>query len=68
MEWQPIETSPKDGTQIIAWCADGQAAIAEYYAAPDGFCGWEIGHSSDGRRMILSVAVTHWMPLPEPPK
>ena len=67
MEWQPRETAPRDGQQVIVWCADGQAAIAEYYQAPDGFCGWEAGHTAEGKRMILSYPVTHWMPLPPPP-
>ena len=66
-EWQSIETAPRDGRQIVVWCADGQAAVAEYYQAEDGFCGWEIGHNDRGQKIILSILATHWMPLPAPP-
>ena len=87
MEWQPIETAPRDGTpfqaripsfgddNIIAWTnglLDGSENecggwfFAEEQEPPecwtDGVC-WAV--NEDG---FPSVAPTHWMPLPEPPK
>ena len=62
-EWQPIETAPKDGTRVLAFCRgewhvmlweDG-AGWAVRSDALDGFVGIE-GHDP-----------THWMHLPEPP-
>lgn len=62
-EWQPIETAPKGGTTIIAWCVcpltgDGWiAADVEYWEPREHWLG-----VSDG-----IVSPTHWMPLPPPP-
>lgn len=67
MEWQPIETAPRDGTQIIVLDADGQCGVAEYYIFSDGSSGWEVGHFENGIHMILDAIVTHWMPLPPLP-
>ena len=65
-EWQPIETAPKDGRQILVF--DGkEMAAAEYYQAKDGSAFWEIGHS-ERARLYLRKTLTHWMPLPEPPE
>lgn len=68
MGWQPIETAPKDGTQIIVWGSSGDASVVEYYMAEDGFCGWEIARTASGTRLIMAASATHWRPLPEPPK
>lgn len=80
-KWQPIETAPKDGTMFLCWVSavrygetgDGQQyqhdasqvdfgmwRINEDLNAGwfDPFCG-QIGDAQD---------VTHWMPLPAPPK
>jgi hypothetical protein len=56
MEWQPIETAPKDGTVIIVY-------------APDFFqtAAWAGNGWTNAANSWLGD-VTHWMPLPEPPK
>lgn len=61
MDWQPIETAPKDGTKILVWPRSRQMrepAIAYWHQPANsdypGF--WAIGGNP-----------THWMPLPAPP-
>ncbi len=63
--WQPIETAPKDGTQVLVWSGQ-EFAVVEYYQDKDGTSFWEIGHTP-GARCFAAIALTHWMPLPEPP-
>lgn len=66
--WQPIETAPKDGTEILAF------GRAEYertlYAKGHHVCWWEgqqeTGYWS-GRDGDCDYRITHWMPLPPPP-
>ena len=70
MSWQPVETAPKDGSDIILLIED--VAIQAYwdkskYARP----GWQpITLSSHGCGCCSSSNEdpTHWMPLPEAPK
>lgn len=61
-EWQPIETAPKDGTEIVAhdsktgrshvtWC------VLRHWHDPDDH------YYSEASDFIP----THWMPLPPPP-
>jgi len=72
MNWQPIETAPKDGTEIIA---------AVRYPADENFWGvwqtffvyWDTefeGHPNgtwafDYENPIMSGKPTHWMPMPQ---
>lgn len=52
MKWQPIETAPKDGTDLLLWEPSlGQSVIA---------------HSVNGEWPWF-YKPTHWMPLPDPP-
>ena len=68
--WQPIETAPKDGTVILAYLkVDGvvQAHFvspAEMLASDDDERRW---FTTDGQG-LTARNLTHWMPLPEPPK
>lgn len=55
-DWQPIETAPKDSTEILAW--DGDEIKIVWWG---GLNGWLF--SDDWIR----VYPTHWQPLPEPP-
>lgn len=73
MEWQPIETAPKDGSVILTGSyleeysgeyepiKTGRMEWAQEFARFDG--GWR---STGWYSGLLSP--THWMPLPEPPK
>lgn len=64
MEWQPIETAPKDGTRILAW--DGRSIHVAYWGwdNPANRLAWLGGHC----RIDHIDQPTHWMPLPEPPR
>ena len=79
MSWQPIETAPKDGTEVLLfWCAEHGPEYVEYLACGawgeyrDGSGGWggESFHSKpEGYwTRLIGEKPTHWMPLPEPPK
>ena len=56
--WRPIETAPKDDTEVLVLCEDGGILIGCH-------CGvkWWIEQTRFEERKP-----THWMPLPEPPK
>ena len=61
MDWQPIETAPKDGTQCLGF-------VPSYYQGKGG-CAlvlWLNGQWMDGKAWACKP--THWMPLPPPPR
>lgn len=71
MKWQPIETAPKDGTDIL--CSfSGAVSIAfwdvkapdEYYYNQRSKTPQWLSHEGS----YLGEEPTHWMPLPKPPK
>ena len=70
MEWQPIETAPRDGTTILVW-QKGSVEFARWNTGPwnkmprpfwDGTLAalW-------GKMTARNHPPTHWMPLPPPP-
>jgi hypothetical protein len=69
MTWQPLETAPKDGTQIRAF--DGEAIAAVMWIEDcdfDGGYGWtDRTVASWGMQHYWQMKPTHWMPLPPPP-
>ena len=69
-DWQPIETAPKDGTVIFVWheCETNRHAAfdvnikkAQWLEDCDE---WRV----DAFGGNVPPKLTHWMPLPEPPK
>lgn len=74
MEWQPIETAPKDGTPVLLFEWRGDP-----WEEPEAniFVG-EWDHHRDGELYktqwvcteyeAFNHNPTHWMPLPPPPK
>ena len=77
MEWQPIETAPKDGTWILVY-GDGtddeaeqrKVAVAQYTNYLNGSTydkfWWQFAWY-DGGYYGRFDGPTHWMPLPEAP-
>ena len=76
MKWQPIETAPKDGTDILIVTSRFQIVnVARWSEECDvgGFStgpGWQVFECEDGWYSIgfTQDEVSHWMPLPEPPE
>ena len=64
--WRPIETAPKDGTEIQLWRgAHAAASVVNGRWQKIGRGGrWEINYGS--ARIV--PAPPHWQPLPEPPE
>ena len=77
MEWQPIESAPKDGTTVLAIVSNNPGRLLEYQAgrvfsishAGITECGYDLGWNVyPGLGGCGDNSFTHWMPLPPPPK
>jgi hypothetical protein len=77
--WRPIESAPRDGTEVLVWCRD-EALIPlvmayssrEYfekeYGDPDYMeAGWYTSYSYPEGFAEVTHNPTHWQPLPTPP-
>lgn len=61
-QWQPIETAPKDGERIlVVWLGD--VDIAFWNIEQENWEQWP-----NGDFVCDTDEITHWMPLPKPPK
>lgn len=60
--WRPIETAPKDGTEILIW--DNANVSAVSYSE---YVGWTDNLGDFGTQYNSYPLATHWMPLPSPP-
>lgn len=58
MEWQPIETAPKE-TDVLCFIGNGRFIVAGKFNR-----GWLVYDDPFGDPYYPS----HWMPLPEPPQ
>lgn len=64
MNWQPLETAPKDGTFVLMY-RNGTVDTARWYDD------WMFGRSAWGNGSWSypdHALPSHWMPLPEPPQ
>lgn len=66
-DWRPIETAPKDGTRILSWSVGTTKHFAGYavVAWSTRDCVWFL--DDDGDRGDV-IGLTHWHPLPPPPR
>jgi len=83
-QWQPIETAPKDGTEILGFNEDnGGIFLARYTCLADFLSDTELERYDEekqfrddwfhadfvcGGLLEGDEIPTHWQPLPEPPK
>lgn len=59
VEWQPIETAPKDGTDLL---------VSYYLWGPrQAVAGWFEGDWLIFEKPDDPIKPAHWMPLPPPP-
>jgi hypothetical protein len=61
MAWQPIETAPRDGTEILAYNAFAGRYLTRFVDGEWPKYGW------DNMTGVWYPRPTHWMPLPPPP-
>ena len=66
--WRPIETAPKDGSEILLAHPDGSMVVGWWREdrTRGKVCGWSDGWS-DGDDFAMTWP-THWMPLPAAPE
>lgn len=76
MEWQPIDSAPKDGTRVLGYCeANGIRYIAVIWYRgekfKDSLYQWRIAHDDASvggfGEGLPNGGATHWQPLPPPP-
>lgn len=62
--WLPIETAPRDGTEVLLWADHSHYMFKRYHHV--------VGHYNHGWWMAAPgrecLEATHWMPLPDPPQ
>jgi hypothetical protein len=61
--WRPIETAPKDGTDILVYCGPASDPIWGIACWDEG--AWRLWNDAEWRRHDWP---THWMPLPPLPE
>jgi hypothetical protein len=68
-DWQPIETAPKDGTRILGYFPRNAGYASRLDVQPIAWVGWGGGvWETLGGGKPLDSEITHWMPLPPPPR
>ena len=76
MEWQLIETAPKDGTAVLVHrisspprlCDETNTYVASWWATEDGSDGCWVCFMDAIQDPECPIKPTHWRPLPAPPK
>jgi hypothetical protein len=66
MDWQPIESAPKDGW-FLAFKPSCAVIVGTILDGDHPDCEFD-GGVHEGWSHQYVDGITHWMPLPEPPK
>ena len=65
-DWKSIESAPKDGTYILAWCESWGCYCVVYWTK----CVWVTDGAwiaEENRTDTIEYPATHWKPLDVPP-
>lgn len=71
--WQPVETAPRDGTEILLYVPGGrfhpEYVRSALWLSDDSSSLGEWWHVNDNKfyHFLRGPDPTHWMPLPTPP-
>lgn len=65
--WLPIETAPKDGTVILAFCRD-EGVVSVRFEQRHSYGRFLVCGVSDSYYGDFGVSPTHWRPLPASPE
>lgn len=66
-DWQPIDTAPKDGTDVLLF--NGHPRVGSWFDSWE-YDSWHPEAKETGGWIMYGGRVihpTHWQPLPEPP-
>ena len=67
-DWQPIETAPRDEQVLVIYLEPFFGHMAQNIDTAYLDSGSNIWAFYMTEKPIVGGGVTHWMPLPEPPK
>lgn len=67
-KWRPIATVPVDQEILIYWKNENEDGIAVCIKSFDYFPVGVYGHDFEVCWEDPGTQITHWMPLPKPPK
>jgi hypothetical protein len=68
-QWQPIETAPKDGTDVMVWDGEVRTLSTWGKTAHVPIYGWlQIAWADPEDADLMYPQPTHWMPLPSAQK
>lgn len=66
-EWLPIETAPRDGTEIWAFNPTFEEQCVIRWCAGTEWSGWLYNDAILNDCLSIELSPTHWQPLPPPP-
>ena len=64
-EWRDISSAPRDGTDILVYCADTGEQFVAFKPQWDNGNGWRYARTPAG---VVVCEPTHWRPLPQSPE
>jgi len=70
MEWQPIETAPKDGSNILVYTPSGVVSVV-WKSWTSSYADWDpvgVDASYDDSCVVLDSEPTHWRRAPLSPQ